>query len=272
MNIGVAGTGRGCAAVAVVAALAIGGCGSDGGQTSSTSPESRPESTSTTQPMTFAEAVRARLTKELGDRDVATAVVDQLGPDALASLEVKSGGDAAGTPLLRYRPPTRVPEQLDGLVIFAFGNRVAADGTATPGPVNEAMADAVATFVADHPMPVYAQWEVGDLLTARSVPGVVSIRPQTGPDGTEVYLSTAGVAEQVVAAAPAGEGRGRVGVVCFRDHAVRCLQTAAAAGMEDPAVPKGLRLPADYDAESGQSWTRDRMSYIVTDLTARLAS
>ena len=52
------------------------------------------------------------------------------------------------------------------------------------------------------------------------------------------------------------------------DHAPRAVLTAIAAGL-DAAVPEGIRLPADYDPESGQPWTRSREAFVPVDLMAR---
>ena len=72
---------------------------------------------------------------------------------------------------------------------------------------------------------------------------VTSIDPVVGADGKVVYLSTAGVAEQVMSKAQAaGEPLGTVGVIGFADHVVRCVLTARAAGMTG-AVPKGVEAP-----------------------------
>lgn len=131
--------------------------------------------------------------------------------------------------------------------------------------------NAAAAFVEDHPVPVLAQWEVADLLLADGVAEVISVEPDEGPDGEVVYLSTAGVADKAVMLADdAGIDLGQVGVLCFADHAGRCLLTAEAAGMTGAAVPAGVALPDEYDPRSGQPWTRDRGAYLETDLTGRL--
>lgn len=42
--------------------------------------------------------------------------------------------------------------------------------------------------------------------------------------------------------------------------------------MDGAAVPEGVELPSAYDAESGQEWTRDQLTYLTTDLQDRLLS
>ncbi len=158
------------------------------------------------------------------------------------------------------------------MVVFAFGNRVAADGSLAPGPTNEKLAAATERFVKQHRVPVFAQQEIAERLDAAGVKHVTSIDPIVGPDGKLVYLSTAGVAAQVLAKAhAAGVDLGTVGVFAFVDHAVRSVLTAKAAGMK-AAVPSGVVLPRTYDPESSQPWTRDRASYLATDLVGRLTS
>ena len=214
----------------------------------------------------------ARLTDELGDAQVAASVVANLDPTILTQFTAAVPADEiATTTLLTYRPETTA-EPVDTLVVLAFGNRVAADGTVTPGPTNEALADAVQAHVATNPTPVYAEWEVAQILQQRGVPNVVSIEPEVGPDGAPVYLSTSGVTDQIVARAEAdGVDLGTVGVVGFADHVVRCVMTAEASGMT-AVVPEGIALPTEYDPESGQEWTRDRVTYVTVDLSGRLAT
>lgn len=230
-------------------------------------------STTSTIPVDFPTALTQRLSTELGDSDAAGHVVERLGAEFVADLEAKIPLDEVVTsPHLAYIPNRTADDKIDSLVIFAFGYRLAPDGSQLPGPANEAMAVAAEEFVKDHPVPIYAQHEVAEILQAAGVPNVVSIEPTVDATGQTVYLSTAGVAEDIVKrAAASGTDLGTVGVVGFADHAVRCVQTAIAAGM-NATIPKGIDLPSDYDPESGQAWTRDRVSCIATDLTSRVAA
>lgn len=268
--------------VAFLAAGSLAACGSDGGSdgaaatsaATATTEEATTTSTppSTTAPATFADGLVARWSDELGDPALAQDLVDGLGPDGVAQFEDLVGLDAVFTdPLVAMVPPTVPDDEVDSLVVYAFGNRVAADGTLSPGPTNEALAQVVEDVVAEHPVPVFAQWEVAGLLAESGVGDITSIDPDTGPDGEVVYLSTAGVAEKAVALAQQqGVDLGQVGVIGFADHAVRCVLTSRAAGMADAAVPEGVDLPTEYDPESGQEWTRDRETYLLTDLQGRL--
>lgn len=227
--------------------------------------------TTTTLPPTYAAAFEARLAKEWKDAALAHEIVAGLAPETLAAFETKVPlAQVATSPFLTYRP-ARVPaKQVDSLLVYSFGNRVDANGTATAGPTNEALAKAVRAFVKRHPVPVYAQHEVAQFLTG--VPKVTSIDEVTGPDGKVVYLSTAGVVDQAKQKAQAaGADLGTVGVVCFADHVGRCVLTTEKAGLT-AVVPKGVALPATYDPQSGQAWTRDRRSYLQTDLVGRLAT
>lgn len=268
--------------VAFLAAGSLAACGSDGGSdgaadtsaATATTEEATTTSTppSTTAPATFADGLVARWSDELGDPALAQDLVDGLGPDGVAQFEDLVGLDAVFTdPLVAMVPPTVPDDEVDSLVVYAFGNRVAADGTLSPGPTNEALAQVVEDVVAEHPVPVFAQWEVAGLLAESGVGDITSIDPDTGPDGEVVYLSTAGVAEKAVALAQQqGVDLGQVGVIGFADHAVRCVLTSRAAGMADAAVPEGVDLPTEYDPQSGQEWTRDRETYLLTDLQGRL--
>jgi hypothetical protein len=268
-------------AVASVALLSMAACvdgneegdGTSGGEPSETAPTSStsiPEALP--QPENFSAALEARLANELGDAAVARAVVEGLEPEVLAEYEQAVPLAEVGMSEILDYSPEEVPSQdIDSVVVFAFGNRISEDGSVTGGPVNEELAGLVEQFVETHSVPVYAQWEVAEHLTSAGVADVQSIAPIVDVNGQEQYLSTAGVAEQVVASA-AAERRdlGTVGVFCFADHAARCVETAQAAGMEAGA-PEGVDLPGTHDPASGQPWTRDRVSYVTADLASRFA-
>jgi hypothetical protein len=227
--------------------------------------------TTTTTPApvpSYAAALEARLAKEWKDPALAQEIVAGLGADTLASFEAKVPlAQVATSPFLAYRPKPIPAKTVDSLIVYAFGNRVDANGAATAGPTNEQLAKAVKAFATKYKVPVYAQHEVAQFLTG--VPNVTSIDETVGPDGKVVYLSTAGVAEQ----AKQQGATGTVGVVCFSDHAGRCLLTTQKVlGAKGVGIPKGITLPSTYDAQSGQPWTRDRKSYLQTDLVGRLAT
>jgi hypothetical protein len=227
------------------------------------------KSTTTTTaaaPPDYPTALAARLGKEWKDPALANEIVAGLSPDTLASFEAKVPlAQVATSPFLAYRPKPIPAKSVDGLIVYSFGNRVDANGAVTAGPTNEALATTVRAFVKQHPVPVYAQHEVAQFLTG--VPNVTSIDEVVGPDGKVVYLSTAGVVDQ----AKQKGAHGTVGVVCFADHAGRCLLTTEKAGLTAGLV-KGITLPSTYDPQSGQPWTHDRKSYLQTDLLGRLAT
>lgn len=223
-------------------------------------------------PAGFTEAATRRLASEFDDPALAEELVARFGAETLAAMEAAIGLDGASDSLLlAANAPTVDPGEIDSLIVYAFGNRVAADGALSPGPVNEEMASVVTAFVTERPVPVFAQWEVADLLIAAGVPGVVSIGREIDDAGNVTYLSTAGVADKAVElAAESGTDIGHVGVIGFADHAVRCVLTSRAAGTT-AGIPAGVTLPAQYDAESGQPWTRNRLDYLSVDIPARLA-
>ena len=265
-------------AVALVVTMSAVSCSGDDDAASDTSTTAAAESAESSTTTTAGESdvtalLTARLTDEFGDAEVANAVVANLDPTILAQFEAVAPPEEIPTaPILSYRTEA-YGGPVDSLVVLSFGNRIAPDGTVTAGPTNEALADAVQAYVAEHPTPVYAQWEVARILQARGVPDVVSIEPEVGPDGQPVYLSTSGVTDQIVATAEAdGVDLGTVGVVAFGDHLVRSVMAAEASGMTQVVVVEGIELPTEYDPESGQEWTRDRVTYLTVDLSGRLAT
>ena len=152
----------------------------------------------------------ARLSTELDDPDGARSVVAAMDDAAVAAAEALADGDIAGSPWLSYRPSTVPVDEIDSLWVFSYGFRFAdpaADPVGlgarvpgpdelVPGPTNEALARAAADVVVDHPVPVVAQWEVARELQKLGVADVISVEPDTAPDGSVVYLSTAGVADK----------------------------------------------------------------------------
>ena len=225
-------------------------------------------------------ALQHRLADELGDADAAAGIAAAVDQDTVDRIVRRSGGDLARTDLVSYRPVRVDDDRVDSLWVLAFGYRIAAGQEAAdgaippmralePGPVNEDLAHAVWSFVARHPVPIVAQWEVARVLDDLGVADVISVEPDRASDGSVVYLSTAGVIEKGLRlATEAGIEVGIAGVVAHADHAQRCVRTAAAAGL-DAAVPAGIRLPRTYDPESGQPWTRSRAAYVPVDLMAR---
>ncbi|CAM5234569.1 hypothetical protein GCM10010329_62110 [Streptomyces spiroverticillatus] len=175
-----------------------------------------------------------------------------------------------------WHPETAPLRKLDFLVAYGFGNRPPAGGgdptkvRPEPGPVNEELADTVARIRRHRTIPVYAQWEIARFLESKyRMRHVISIEPVVAPDGTITYLSTDGVAAQVAKARehlPGGVGT--AGVVGFRDHIKRCVQTTRDRGMKAYA-PQGHTMPHTYDPKSGQPWTRRRDLYLVHDMAAQ---
>jgi hypothetical protein len=51
----------------------------------------------------------------------------------------------------------------------------------------------------------------------------------------------------------------------------RCITISRDAGI-DAYAPEGYRMPSNYDEQSGQPWTRDRHTYLLTDMIARITN
>jgi hypothetical protein len=230
-------------------------------------------------------ALAGRLTRELGDAQVASTVAAGLEQDTLDGLVTMTGGDLAGSPQLTYTPSTVPDEQIDSLWVFSFGDRIdPASGhepvtladppvpmdEVSPGPVNEALAHAAADFVRVHPVPIIAQWEVARVLQQLGVPNVISVEPPKNADGSVAYLNTPEVSVfgQRLAAAR-GTAVGHAGILCVKDMAVTCELSARATGLHAADVPAGVTLPSSYDPDSGQLWTRSMAAWIPIDLFGR---
>ncbi len=268
------GTRVGLAAVGCVGLFAVTACGSGSGSDAgpdTTTPS--PVESTTSLPATVEAALESRLTEEFGDPATVREVMAGVDQETLDSLGGRvTIAEVATTPLLDYTPERTPDDQIDSLVVFDFAYRDDGAGGRIPSPANQEMATAVETFVADHPVPVFAQTSAAGLLIAAGVPNVVSLDADVGADGQLVYLSTAGAADKAIAQAAAmNTAMGTVGVVAFSDHLGRSVLTAEQAGM-DATVAESMTMPSTYDAQSAQPWTRDRVTYLRTDLLARLAT
>lgn len=203
--------------------------------------------------MALPAMLEGHLLQELGDAAVARELADVVLHETLS-----------------WRAPVVAVERITTIIGFTFGNRMLPNGNREPGPVNEALADIVATLHARTGARVFAQWEVAHSLGAR-VPHdmVTSINPTYDMRGEPVYLSTSGVLEEIARQTPP-QSLGCVGVVAFADHLYRCVATARRLGF-DAHAPAETRMPGEYDAQSGQAWCRNRRAYLLHDMMVRLA-
>lgn len=173
-----------------------------------------------------------------------------------------------------WTAPARPASGFKTIVAYSFGNRLQANASPKilpePGPVNEELADTVHALYQQSHATIYAQWEIARFLQSKHhLTSVVAIEPVVAPDGTITYLSTDGVAEDVIKRnSGKASSLGKVAVVAHRDHAKRCVQTSRARGM-DAYVAQGVTLPVTYDPSSGQPWTRRRDLYLIHDMAAQ---
>lgn len=169
--------------------------------------------------------------------------------------------------------PTRPADALTLIVAYSFGYREPADPSRTehePGPVNEALAEAVVAARGARDIPVFAQSEIASVLRSRyAMDDVISIDGDVRPDGSPIYLSTEGVATKVAESRGSARDSDVAGVVAFQDHLWRATQTTAAAGFV-AAAPDGVAMPDRYDPESAQPWTTGPERYLPVDYAGRL--
>lgn len=162
------------------------------------------------------------------------------------------------------------------LIAYSFGNRMpaGADPARTegePGPVNEELAAAVVAARGDRDIPVYAQTVVADVLRSRyGMTDVVAIEADRNPDGTLTYLSTDGAAEKVATLRGSRRETDVAGVIAFGDHLWRATRTSVVNGFRAYA-PAGVAMPAQYDPQSAQPWTRSQLAYLPVDYAGRLS-
>lgn len=168
--------------------------------------------------------------------------------------------------------PFNKTQEIDGIVAFAFGNRVDDQGNRSPGPINEQLAETVvryySIFRANNKCKVWAQWEIALKISEDAIPpnDLIVINPiHDLTTGRTKYLSTKGVLEQVAQQLPEGK---TVFVIAHRDHLWRCVNFTEKFRYR--VVTAQDDMPSAYDTDSGQLWTTSRDRYILSDIITRL--
>ena len=168
---------------------------------------------------------------------------------------------------------TDQPNDSQIIIGFAFGFTSGPNGNREPGKINTLLADAVLQYYEGNPRPVYLQWEIAECLREKiDERHLHVIYPTIGQAGEIEYLNTQDVLEEI-ASGLEGQNLPHTGpalIVAHRDHLPRCVQLARRMGFQAVAVQS--QMPTAYDPLSAQYWTRDRKTYIISDLISRLAA
>jgi hypothetical protein len=203
--------------------------------------------------MSTLETMKKRLAAELGDAHLAERLAEIIEVDALC-----------------WKPPAIAPNNIQTIIGFTFGNRMARNGNREPGPVNEALAALAARLSQEAGARLIAQWEVAEAAAPLLPPNAVtSIFPRRDERDEPVYLGTTDVLEDIARQWPP-ESLGCIGIIAFSDHAFRCVAAARRLGF-DAYVPAGYALPTEYDPQSGQAWCRSRLAYLLHDVMLRVS-
>ncbi|MCA8096197.1 Tat pathway signal protein [Burkholderia contaminans] len=203
-------------------------------------------------PLSDAELQRqmlGKLTNELNDR---AAAADETG--------------YLFEPFFSWLPPTVQNAAINTIAAFSFGSRAAA----VPGPVNEAIADAVFLLHRKVAVRIFAQQEVASVLASKYglTAGVTSIATPAVAAGSPIPTPD-GVAAAIVKQAGSAAALGNVGVVTHADQASLAVRVSNAAGMQ-AAVPAGLALPSLYDASAQMPALRRRDLYLLSNVGVQL--
>lgn len=173
--------------------------------------------------------------------------------------------------VLTWKAEMRDVKQADSIIAYSFGNRIDDKGNKLPGPMNEQIADLVVEIYKQNPKPVYAQWEVAQAIGDRIDPNsLFSIYPKIDETGEVIYLNTLEVAKEAAKLAKGANHLGTTIVVAFYDHSLRAVNLSREVGI-DAYSPKGMRLPQQYDLDSGQPWTRSREAFTLYEIKTRAA-
>lgn len=173
--------------------------------------------------------------------------------------------------LFSWTPPGVDAAAINTIAAFGFGSRAGASGAApVPGPVNEAIADAVFQLRQKAAAPIYAQQEVASVLASKYglTAGVTSIATRAPAAGSPIPTPD-GVVAAIVRQAGSAAALGKVGVVTHRDQASLAVRVSSAAGMQ-AAVPAGLTLPVFYDSAAQLPALRRRDLYLLSSAGVQL--
>ena len=174
--------------------------------------------------------------------------------------------------LVSWRVPTpRQPGQGEAVVAFSFGR----GARGTPGRTNRALAALTRRICQFRRVPVFAQWEIADVLVGLGEAVAYTAVPTT------TYLSTKGVWAQFQHAwAQQNRTFNTIILVAHPDHQYRCYTLLSQAGYTvlvsevDKFLPEGWVAygcdPHGYDPNSIQPWTRNRRAFIRYEIGVRL--
>ncbi len=196
-----------------------------------------------------------KLTNELNDRATATDETGYL-------LDT----------FFSWTPPTVAAASINTIAAFSFGNRAGASAAApVPGPVNEAIADAVFQLRQKVAAPIFAQQDIAGVLASKYglTAGVTSIATPALAAGSPIPTPD-GVVAAIVKQAGSAAALGKVGIVTHRDQASLAVRVSNAAGMQ-AAVPAGFTLPSLYDTSAQMAAMRRRDLYLLSNAGMQLA-
>ena len=171
-----------------------------------------------------------------------------------------------------WTPPTVQATAINTIAAFAFGSRAAPSSGAAPvpGPVNEAIADAVFLLRQKVAARIFAQQEVASVLASKYglTAGVTSIATPAPAAGSPIPTPD-GVVTAIVRQAGSASALGNVGVVTHSDQASIAVRVSKTAGIQ-AAVPAGLTLPSLYDASAQMPALRRRDLYLLSNVGVQL--
>ncbi|MCP4418425.1 MAG: hypothetical protein GY805_17540, partial [Chloroflexi bacterium] len=131
----------------------------------------------------------------------------------------------------------------------------------------------ISSLLADYPLPLFVQWEIGDVLRGWNTAVSHRAIPQNE------YLSTRGVLAQFKDAWQEKYGavdETAVILIAHPDHQPRCRELLLEAGFQ-PLIP-AASIPWEqfgcdkfgYDPDSVQPWTRNRAAFLAYELSIRM--
>lgn len=167
------------------------------------------------------------------------------------------------------------PEDAEAILGFSFGFRFVDNGNKIPGFINERLADKVAEYYTYKKRLVYAQWEICEALAGQvqknDLHPIYPDVDETKTDNAVKYLGTKDVLKKITEKLKIeGKQISSVLIVAHHDHLLRCVRLAKECGFRVATAQD--QMPSEHDDHSGQKWTKDRTTGVVSEIISRLSA
>ncbi|KPJ55327.1 hypothetical protein AMJ47_00430 [Parcubacteria bacterium DG_72] len=171
---------------------------------------------------------------------------------------------------LKWKPVNDVElKKARSIIVFSFDFVLAPNGNKTPGPINEKLAEQTQRLYAEIKKPVFAQWEVAELLKGK-IPN--SLLNAIYPDinlkagGLVKHFSSQDVLKKALKKGLANP----ILVIAHYYHLRRCMNLLRYNDFKVTSDPDSM--PKEFNPESGIAWTKGSLVNTVSHIISNLWS